>query len=67
MNNVKTKDIILIILFMTILLLMISINKKLEKSNYHSQQYIDADWCSDEITTLRDQVSDIWYLHKLDE
>ena len=67
MNNVKTKDIILIILFMTILLLMISINKKLQKSNYYSQQYIDADWCSDEITTLRDQVSDIWYLHKLDE
>ena len=67
MNNVKAKDIVIIILFMSILLLMVSINKKLQKSNYYSQEYINADWCSDEINILRSQVSDIWYKYEFDE
>jgi hypothetical protein len=67
MNNVKAKDIVIIILFMSILLLMVSVNKKLQKSNYYSQEYINADWCSDEINILRSQVSDIWYKYEFDE
>lgn len=67
MNNVKAKDIVIIILFMSILLLMVSVNKKLQKSNYYSQEYINADWCSDEINILRTQVSDIWYKYEFDE
>ena len=66
MNNVKAKDIVIIILFMSILLLMVSVNKKLQKSNYYSQEYINADWCSDEINILRTQVSDIWYKYEFD-
>jgi hypothetical protein len=46
---------------------MVSVNKKLQKSNYYSQEYINADWCSDEINILRSQVSDIWYKYEFDE
>jgi len=67
MMNVKLKEVILLILFMAILVTMISINKKLSKSNYIKKQYISADWCSKEIDILREQVSDIWYNNNLDE
>ena len=65
MNNLK--QVIIPILFMAILLILVSVNKKLQQANYYSSQYIDADWCSDEIKILRDQVSDMWYLHELDD
>ena len=33
---------------------------------YIQYDYIQADWCSNEIDVLRTQLSDIWYMHNLD-
>lgn len=33
---------------------------------YIQYNYLQADWCSSEIDTLRTQLSDIWYMYDLD-
>lgn len=32
----------------------------------HNSRY-SSNWCSDEISILRDQVSDLWYINNLDK
>ena len=48
-------------LILVLLLLIANYGLYIHNSNY------STNWCSNEISILRDQVSDLWYINNLDE
>ncbi len=48
-------------LILVLLLFIANYFLYIHKSNY------STNWCSNEISILRDQVSDLWYINNLDE
>jgi hypothetical protein len=48
-------------LLITVVLLVITFDLHIDHKNY------STNWCSKEISILRDQVSDLWYINNLDE
>ena len=52
-------EMIIAILFMTLVMVFININIKLKDIDNYQNQYLKADWCSSEIETLRLQIDEL--------